>query len=35
MEIKNKKWTLEKFYNMREEVLNQWPIWFLNGFSRI
>lgn len=25
MEIKNKKWTLEKFYNMREEVLNQWP----------
>ncbi|MFD3155659.1 methylaspartate mutase subunit E [Haloimpatiens sp. FM7330] len=25
MQIKNKKWTEEKFFEMRKEVLNQWP----------
>lgn len=25
MELKNKKWTEEQFFNEREEVLNQWP----------
>ncbi|WP_035292447.1 methylaspartate mutase subunit E [Clostridium sp. KNHs214] len=25
MNIKNKKWTEEEFFKMREEVLNQWP----------
>ena len=25
MELKNKKWTLDEFYKVRQEVLNQWP----------
>ncbi|MGB9840051.1 methylaspartate mutase subunit E [Thermovenabulum sp.] len=25
MELKNKKWTEDKFFRVREEVLNQWP----------
>ena len=25
MKLKNKRWTDEEFFNMREEVLNQWP----------
>lgn len=25
MELKNKKWTDEEFFNMRKEVLSQWP----------
>lgn len=25
MELKNKKWTEEEFFNVRKEVLNQWP----------
>ena len=25
MELKNKKWTEEEFFNIRKEVLNQWP----------
>ena len=25
MELRNKKWTDEEFFEVRKEVLNQWP----------
>lgn len=25
IELRNKKWTDEQFFKVREEVLNQWP----------
>ena len=25
MELRNKKWTNEEFFEVRKEVLNQWP----------